>query len=150
MNEDNSNHPNQFLEDILINKKSITQEAESPGFYLLIDNDEIVYVGKSATPKQRVGTHQYSDKNFDSYYIVSCNEEELQDLEAKYIFKYHPKYNKIIPFTKSLLYIGKTTPIQNNQFLISCVIVNNKLYADLSEEEFGLIRKERNNEENET
>ena len=143
------NYPNQFLEDILINKKSITQ-TESPGIYLLIDNDEIVYVGKSLTPEQRVGTHQYSDKNFDSYYIVSCNEEELQNLEAKYIFKYHPKYNKIIPFSKSFPYIGKTTPIQNNQFSISCVIVGNKLYVDLSEVEFELIRKERNDEENET
>jgi excinuclease UvrABC nuclease subunit len=148
MNKSNPEHPNQFLENILINKKSIIQGTESPGIYLLINNDEIIYIGKSLTPKQRVGIHQYSNKKFDSYYIISCNEEELRDLEAKYIFKYHPKHNKIMPFSKSLPYIGKTTSAQNNQFLISCVIINNRLYADLSKKRFNLIQKEKNNKEN--
>lgn len=138
--------PNQF-NDILKNRKFLQNISEpEPGIYLLFYKDKVVYVGKSLNPEQRIASHiSSSDKRFDSYHIIHCNEEQLKDLESKYILNYIPKYNKMIPYSKSYPYLGKTTPIKNNQFSISCVVINNKLYIDLSEVGFELIRKERDN-----
>lgn len=124
------------IKNIIKNKKSITQ---NPGIYFLLDNNKIVYVGKSLSPEKRINSH-ISDKNFDSYSVIRCKECELNSLEKEYILKFLPKYNKHISLPgTNLSPIGKITRMKNGTISIPCLILNNKLYADLSKTGFKLI-----------
>ena len=61
--------------------------------YFLLDNDEVVYVGKTTPGLARVYAHK--DKNYNKVYIILCDVTELDFTENKYIAKYLPKYNAI-------------------------------------------------------
>ena len=65
------------------------------GIYLLKQDDLIVYVGKSKNIETRVPQHKLSLKEFTSYDIIECNEDEMYNLEISYIKKHCPKYNFI-------------------------------------------------------
>jgi hypothetical protein len=74
------------------------------GVYFLIDCQEIVYVGKSINVKNRLRQHSESgqygmeyEKNFNRFFFINCQLEELDELEAYYILKFRPKYNISIP-----------------------------------------------------
>ena len=90
------------FEDILNQKKSVkTDEFSSCLIYFLLNKDKIVYVGQSKRGMLRIFDHVCNNnaakKNFDSYAIKPCTEEEMQDAEAFYIMKFKPVYNKIFP-----------------------------------------------------
>ena len=59
--------------------------------YFLIKNKEVVYVGKTTQGIVRPLSHK--DKDFDSFYMIKCDYEELGEKEMEMIFKYKPKYN---------------------------------------------------------
>jgi hypothetical protein len=63
--------------------------------YFLVNDDNLVYVGKSNNGiLGRINSH-IKDKDFDSaYYVAISSEELLDEYERKYIVKYKPKYNK--------------------------------------------------------
>ena len=68
--------------------------------YALISNNEIVYIGQSTNILNRLSTHLSSFKEFDSWTIIEnlgdfTTSKEVNRLEAKYIRKFLPKYNKI-------------------------------------------------------
>jgi hypothetical protein len=68
------------------------------GIYFLMHEREIVYVGQSVNCHARMGTHLNDDlKVFDSYFIIECPANRLDELEAKYIVQLRPKYNLAIP-----------------------------------------------------
>jgi hypothetical protein len=67
-----------------------------PLVYFLIDKQSIVYVGSSKFGFSRICTH-YRNKVFNAYNTYYCDEHELENLEAYYITKFTPKYNKSIP-----------------------------------------------------
>jgi hypothetical protein len=68
------------------------------GIYFLMHNREIVYVGQSVNCHARMGTHLNDEmKVFDSYFIIECPANRLDELEAKYIVQLRPKYNLAIP-----------------------------------------------------
>jgi len=94
----------------MVDKDAILEKAVSfkgklnPAVYVLLDGNEIVYVGKSTNPYGRIGTH-LSDKKFDKFAILnakdfSVDDNEFVDLypyfEELLIMKYKPKYNKSI------------------------------------------------------
>ena len=64
------------------------------GVYMLIDGANVVYVGQSINMLSRLGKHAY-DKNFTHYKVLECNKDELDALEAHYINKFKPKYNRV-------------------------------------------------------
>ena len=67
------------------------------GIYFLFDKDEIVYIGQSNFIEKRIFEHT-NDKSFTSWNFIEFNSnEDLNDLEADYILKHKPKYNKTIP-----------------------------------------------------
>ena len=94
----------------MINKESIIENAVcvkdkiGPAVYILLDGDEIVYVGKSVNPYSRIGVH-LSNKKFDKFTILD-NKHFLMDVkdfdimypyfEEYLIIKFNPKYNKNI------------------------------------------------------
>jgi len=65
--------------------------AHPPGVYILMQGDEVVYVGQSVNPSARLGKHT-QDKIFDKAYLIPTN--NLLETEAIYINKFKPKYNK--------------------------------------------------------
>jgi hypothetical protein len=65
--------------------------AHPPGVYILMQGDEVVYVGQSINPSARLGQHT-QDKLFDKAYLIPTN--DLLETEAIYINMFKPKYNK--------------------------------------------------------
>ena len=60
--------------------------------YFLIFEDEVVYVGKTTTGLARVYAH-INSKLFNQIFVIECEEDNLDKIEAKYILKYNPMYN---------------------------------------------------------
>ena len=71
----------------------VTAEYNRSAVYLLFDNGELVYVGQSVKPLQRIGQHQ-RDKTFDSYRILYCAENRRLYWESKLIDALNPPLNK--------------------------------------------------------
>jgi len=86
-------------------KKAVNVEGNlNPSVYVLLDDNEIVYVGKSTNPYGRIGVH-FSDKKFDKFAILNAEDFSVEDnefvdlypyFEELLIMKYKPKYNKSI------------------------------------------------------
>lgn len=98
------------LEQILKEKISVKNEV-FPCIYFLIDEEEVVYVGQSIYGLQRILIHHcQGEKKFAHYHVVTCKQEELNNLEARYIVAYNPKYNGSLPqndFYKSMYQIKR-------------------------------------------
>lgn len=60
--------------------------------YFLLQNNEVVYVGKSTIGIARPFMH--TDKQFDTVKILFCKPEDVDLLEDTFIDKYKPLYNK--------------------------------------------------------
>lgn len=70
----------------------IFPNIKSSIIYLLIDGDEVVYVGQSKFGLSRPYSHK--DKKFTNVAVLECEENELDKKETEFIKKYKPKYNK--------------------------------------------------------
>ena len=66
------------------------------GLYFLYDNDDLVYIGKSANIFYRIGTHiQEGVKDFNNWeYQIVEDEIERSNLEGYLIEIFKPKYNQ--------------------------------------------------------
>ncbi len=129
----------------IIKGSSPLEKNPTAGIYFLIYKENIVYVGISKEScNLRIQTHKKDNKKFDRYFIIVCeNSEERELLEAEYIFKFSPKYNKgisKIPKYSSIELIGNishpTPSIENFQIKFS--VIGNRVYAK--------IRKKREND----
>jgi len=89
--------------DIAGNSKPFRAKDKTSGVYFLLDEDEIVYVGRSSNCYDRIASHT-KNKVFDSFYIYKASQEECLWLEPMYIMKFQPIYNKVIP--RSPLFIS--------------------------------------------
>ncbi len=79
--------------DIADNAQSLPQL--NPGVYFLLHQQEIVYVGMSKEPTQRIQTHHKNGNfQFDSFFVVECGQSEMAELEGEYIRHYQPIENK--------------------------------------------------------
>lgn len=104
MGELASKHVLLSAEDI-ISKSQHTPKPFS-GIYFLIWANEIVYVGQSANIPERLLTHvKDGEKQFDSFSYIIVPPQDLDYLEAEYIIRLSPKYNKSIPVNST--YISK-------------------------------------------
>jgi hypothetical protein len=63
------------------------------GIYFLIEGDDIVYVGQSTDVFNRLSRHRRDGKEFDSFNIIPCPEESLDELESTYIDAFAPWLN---------------------------------------------------------
>ncbi len=61
--------------------------------YFLIDNGEVVYVGKTENGLFRPLSHK--DKKYDTIKIIFVK-GNVNELEGEFIAKYTPKYNRVI------------------------------------------------------
>ncbi|MDT8901154.1 GIY-YIG nuclease family protein [Anaeroselena agilis] len=86
--------------------------------YFLFKGDEVVYVGQSKHGVSRVFAHIHQSpgdykKSFDRFTITPCEESELNNLEAFYVLKFKPKYNKVFP--KSDKYVNAFHYLQKSE-----------------------------------
>ena len=102
-------------------KDKVTKLPDQPGVYIMKDKyDEIIYVGKGKSLKNRVRQYFQSTKNKapkviamvrqidDFEYIIVDNEVEALILESNLIKKYKPKYNILLKDDKQYPYIKVT------------------------------------------
>ena len=66
------------------------------GIYILINDDEVVYVGKTENGLKRI--MQHNDKIFNKYSFIEVPREELDYYEDMYIMKFQPKYNNFYSY----------------------------------------------------
>jgi excinuclease ABC subunit C len=99
-------------------KEKVKNLPLSPGVYLMKDSlGEIIYVGKSKSLKNRVGSYFQNSKNRapkieklvmnlkDFDYILTDTEFEAFLLECKLIKKIKPRYNKLMKSPRSYTYL---------------------------------------------
>lgn len=74
--------------------------------YLLLLNDEVVYVGQTTQGLARPFSH-INSKEFDEVRVIGCQTESLNMVEAAMIAYHKPYYNNSIPGNSIL--VGKET-----------------------------------------
>jgi len=83
------------MKGIGLKKRISVSSIMRPAVYFLYAGDEVVYIGQSTRPNQRIDTHvREAVKTFDSYRIIPCKKERLLHWEGKLINWFAPKYNK--------------------------------------------------------
>lgn len=65
------------------------------GIYFLIKDDSVVYVGQSVDVLARISKHRRELTDFDSFNVMACEPETLDEMEQAYIFALMPKYNSV-------------------------------------------------------
>ena len=78
----------------LLPKNTMIGEYLRHGVYLLFYNKEVVYVGQSVCPYQRIFAHK-NKKLFDEFRILHCSSRRALYWEKKLIDFFNPKLNKI-------------------------------------------------------
>ena len=66
------------------------------GIYLLLNNDEVVYVGQTQNGLRRIMQHY--DKIFNKYAFIETAKDDLDYYEDLYIMQYQPKYNNFYSY----------------------------------------------------
>jgi hypothetical protein len=85
-------HEPKTLDDLRAAAKPLDN---APAIYFLFHGDDLVYVGQSNCPAQRIANHLLDKvKVFDRYALLPCDKLDLLRLEAYYIDHFKPKYNK--------------------------------------------------------
>lgn len=106
------------IDEIIKSKVDINKLTGLGAVYFLIDNDEVVYVGKATNYFSRINQHK-CNKKFSHYYIIPLNNDIQRSIvEAYYILTFKPKYNLQLP-SKRLReeILNKLIPIMRcNQF----------------------------------
>ena len=69
------------------------------GVYLLMKDNEVVYVGQTKSGLLRIMQHQ--NKDFNKYSFIETNLEDLDYFEDLYIMKYQPKYNRFYSYYRT-------------------------------------------------
>lgn len=83
------------------------------GIYFLIKGAEVLYVGQSVDVLARISRHRRDGTDFDSFNVMACEVETLDEMERAYIFALMPKYNSVYGGKKALkkrLEMKPTTP----------------------------------------
>lgn len=77
-----------------------TFESTESGVYLLMRDNEVVYVGQSKCVAKRVPSH-FQDKQFDRVFYKPVSQSDLIDEERKWIEEFMPVYNRDMATTRA-------------------------------------------------
>ena len=98
------------------------------GVYFLLDGDEIVYVGQSKSNiPARIQAHA-KDKEFQKFTVMPCDPDMLDDLEAKYIAQYAPKYNRTLRNSRIAKDINIETVSKNCRGIVEVCAIGGRIY----------------------
>ena len=80
-------------ESTRIHRKSVrVTDLARPSVYILYFHDEVVYVGQSTNPYQRMSQHM-RDKRFTHIRVMTCKRTRMSHWEKRLIQFYRPRYN---------------------------------------------------------
>lgn len=85
-----------------------TPHQKTCGVYFLVLGKEVVYVGQSEDVHSRISAHERT-KEFDSTFVVPCEQSGLSHMESRYIVSLRPRLNYsangtlVLPLSKGLL-----------------------------------------------
>jgi hypothetical protein len=78
------------------------------GIYFLFLEDRLVRIGQSADVAQRIKVHRREKRiPFDNCHVVHCLPAQLDVLEALYIAKFKPPYNRELSLRRSRAIIAE-------------------------------------------
>jgi hypothetical protein len=77
--------------------RRIQEERPTIGVYLLLFNNEIIYVGSSTNMANRVKAHRANGRVFDQMFFISTRMDERKALEELLILKLRPRGNTRMP-----------------------------------------------------
>ena len=87
------------LEDIIEKNKINVEEVDGEYVYLLFDNKEVVYVGRSTKNFPSLANHK--EKQFTHFSCIDIEQLDFpitqEELFFKLIFDYVPRYNTSLP-----------------------------------------------------
>ena len=82
------------LPELVTKAKAAALPCRKPIVYLLMQGDEVVYVGKSVSRITRLYQHwSLSDKEFDRVATIKCDALDQAQLETSLIAMLRPRYN---------------------------------------------------------
>lgn len=88
----------------------------SPAVYFLMSARDIVYIGQSRSVYSRIAAHiALAQMKFTRVYVLWCNEDQLDDLERRYIAKFKPRYNLVHVFGRTPSLAGRGASIAESQ-----------------------------------
>lgn len=67
--------------------------ARLSGIYFLIEENEVIYVGKSTDAYTRVADHRARGRKFSRFTVLPCPESQLHEVESAYIAVLQPEGN---------------------------------------------------------
>ena len=73
--------------------RCVTIQSTEPGVYLLLQGNEVVYVGQSKCVAKRITSH-FEDKKFDRAVYRPVSTDRLLAEERRYIDEFDPLYNR--------------------------------------------------------
>lgn len=85
------------LEAIRSSRRAVFSKAPAIGhIYFLFDGNDVVYVGQTTQGESRIYNHRTNQeyKEFDSFTMLECDIDDLDEIESRWIFTLQPKYNK--------------------------------------------------------
>ena len=82
------------------------------GVYFLIQEDDVIYVGKSINIFNRIARHRSDGREFDSFAYLLCPMDALEQTEATYITAFMPWLNIALGPSKSRPHRPATPPPQ--------------------------------------
>ncbi|NLJ67262.1 MAG: excinuclease ABC subunit UvrC [Clostridiales bacterium] len=123
----------------MILEEKLKNLPDSPGVYLMKDEiDNIIYVGKAVSLRNRVRQYFQSSKNHppkvramvanirDFEYIITDSELEALILECNLIKEHRPKYNVLLKDDKSYPYIVVTTEEDYPRIMLTRKVAKDK------------------------
>lgn len=84
-------------DEILAEALPIVHDGCLCGIYFLIKNNKIMYVGQSKYINMRIGQHRDACREFDAVAWFEAPELFLNDIEAYYINRIEPEWNRTSP-----------------------------------------------------
>lgn len=111
------------------NNFELYKDLKNYYIYLLLDNETVVYVGKTNNLEARIKAHEKQGKAFDSVKRLEIGKgkeaEQLTELaEFYYIAKYKPKYNNTNVYPKRFTTVERMTkPLYTTSFILDKFIV---------------------------
>jgi len=69
--------------------------------YFLLNDNEIVYIGKSTNLKFRIAEHKSYPRFFNLIRFIECPIDLLDYYESRWMLRFRPSHNKYIPHINS-------------------------------------------------
>ena len=115
----------------ILAEKDLANVPCRPGVYLLIKNDDILYVGSAKRLALRMYKHEYQQKKIE-FKMFFIEHSQYLNIESDIIFKIQPPLNKLGIGDNTAYFNGKRYKIQNDRGHKHIVVIKNGIRRKIS------------------